>query len=222
MYKTIGWGGQLYNGKDEAANYLAVRLNELSHEANWTRNAFANKVKETFEKAFGKDRAWVEKWKRIEIPPPGFKKNVRQCLIAIGDGFRQMYPNIWIDKAFENQTTNQIISDCRYVNETNYIRENGGITILLWRDGYLNNLDNASEQEYMPFIKKCLDTQTWQTGETRWKPLEGRINNPDIPFDMFIRNEGTLEDLRRKIDEIIVPFVQSKWTDMFKCTTPTL
>lgn len=217
MFQTIGIGGQLSNGKDETANYLALRLNELCHEANWTRNAFANKVKETFERAFGKDREWVEKWKRIEVPPPGFKKNVRQCLIGIGDGFRQMCPNIWIEQAFANQTGHQIISDCRYINETNYIRENGGITILLWRDGFMNNLDNASEQEFMPFIRKCLDSQSWTTGETRWKPLEGALNADfGVPFDMFIRNEGTIDDLKKKVDDVVIPFVRLKWGHLFK------
>lgn len=217
MFKTIGVGGQLGVGKDEFSNYLALCLNNLCNESNWIRNAFANRVKETFERAFGKDREWIEKWKRVEVPPPGFKKNVRQCLIAIGDGFRQMCPNIWIDKAFENQAANQVISDCRYINETQFIRDNGGITILMWREGYLNNLDNPSEQEYMPFIRKCLDSQSWMTGETRWKPLEGELNSDfGVPFDMFIRNEGTIDDLKNKIDNIVIPFIKRKWGNLFK------
>lgn len=216
MLKTIGIGAQLANGKDETANHLVYRLNELCNES-WVRNAFANKVKEIFETSFNKDREWVEKWKRIEMPAPGFKKNTRQCLIGIGDGFRQMYPNIWIEHAFAGQKTHQIISDCRYINEIKYIKDNGGINILLWRDGYMNNLDNASEQEFMPFIRKCLDSQTWMTGETRWKPLEG-VLNPEfgVPFDIFIRNEGTLDDLKKKVDDIVIPFIKQKWTEIFK------
>jgi len=215
-FKTIGIGGQLANGKDETANYLATQLNELCH-TNWKRNAFANKVKETFERAFNKDREFIEKWKRIEVPPPGFKKNIRQCLITIGDGFRQMQPNIWIEQAFVGQDNHQIISDCRYVNETKYIREQGGITILLWRDGYMNNIDNPSEQEFMPFITKCLSSQSWGTGDTRWTPFEGEISpGMEIPFDLFIRNDGTIDDLKRKADEIIIPYLKKKWVDIFK------
>ena len=216
MYKTIGCGGQLCVGKDVMSDYLATRLNELC-TSTWKRNAFANKPKEIFERAFGKDREFIEKWKRIDDPPPGFKKNVRQCLIGIGDGFRQMQPNVWIEQAFANQETHQIISDCRYVNESNYIRQNGGITILLWRDGFMNNLDNASEQEFMPFIMKCLNSQSYKTGDTYWKPFEGEIGpGMEIPFDMFIRNEGTVDDLKKKVDDVVIPFLKSRWSELFK------
>jgi hypothetical protein len=216
MFKTIGFGAQLACGKDCAADYLSERLNDLCQE-RWERNAFANKVKETFENAFGKDREWVEKWKRIDEPPPGFKENVRNCLIGIGDGFRQMKADIWIEQAFRNQDKHQIISDCRYVNECNYIRERGGITILLWRDGFINNIRSASEQEFMPFINKCLVSQHWQDGMTRWMPLEGEINaNMEMPFDLFLRNEGTIKDLHQKIDDIVIPFIRRKWQDIFK------
>jgi hypothetical protein len=215
-YKTIGCAGQLMQGKDVLSDYLAQRLTELCYQP-WKRNAFANKVKETFEKAFGKDREFVEKWKRIEVPPPGFKKNVRQCLIAIGDGFRQMKPNTWIEQAFFNQETHQVISDCRYINEANHIKENGGINILLWRDGYMNNMDNASEKELVPFIKKCLEAQHWNTGEDRWMPLEGELNSAmEMPFDIFIRNQGTIEDLKKKVDNIVIPLLKLRWKELFK------
>jgi len=215
MYKTIGIGGQLANGKDETANYLAERLNSLCKES-WKRNAFANKVKEVFELSFNKTREWVEEWKRIEECPPGFIKNVRQCLIGIGDGFRQMKPDIWLELAFINQEKHQIISDCRYINECNHIRKNGGITILIWRDGYLNSLPNASEQEFVPFIRKCLETQSWGTGDIKWKPFEGEIpEDMNLPFDIFLRNERGINDLKRKVDTIVIPFIEKKWKTMF-------
>lgn len=219
MFKTIGIGGQLAMGKDTVADYLSERLNTLCH-IPWKRNAFANKVKETFESAFGKDREWIEKWKRLEMAPPGFKKNVRQCLIGIGDGFRQMHPNIWIEQAFANQNNHQIISDCRYVNECNYIREQGGLCILLYRPGFMNSIQNASEQEYIPFIKKCLDSQSYNSGGSdleRWQPFEGEVSpEMEIPFDFFLRNEGTLDELRKKIEDSVLPFIKRKWTDLFK------
>lgn len=215
-YVTIACGGQLLSSKDTVSDYLATRLNELCLTP-WKRNAFANKVKEVFEQSFGKDREWIEKWKRLDMVPPGFKKNVRQCLIGIGDGFRQMNNNIWIERAFENQESHQIISDCRYINECNYIREKGGITILLWRDGYMNNMQSPSEQEFMPFIRKCLDTQSCSTGEDRWKPFEGEVGpGLEIPFDFFIRNEGGLDDLYRKVDNLLIPFIRKKYGHLFK------
>ncbi len=203
-YHTIGIGGQLANGKDEGANYLAAGLNKMTWE-EWRRNAFANKVKETFERAFGVAREFTEKWKRIEEAPPGFAKNVRQCLIGIGDGFRQMYPMIWIEQAFKDQTAHQIISDCRYINECNHINDREGITILLWRPGYQNTIPNDSEQQYGPFIQKLLSAK-----------VEGVVKDSDIPFHLFLRNEGTIEDLQNKVDQIVIPFIESRWRRLFR------
>lgn len=203
MFKTIGIGGQLANGKDTVAEYLVKRLTEETGK-RWKRNAFANKVKEVFEQAFGKDRAWVEQWKRIDDVPPGFAQNCRQCLIGIGDGFRKMKPDIWIEQAFRNQECHQIISDCRYINEMDYIRHRkGGVGILLWRSGHENDLPNASEQEYMPFIKRCLSEE-----------IEGELPN-DMPFDLFLRNDGTLDKLYNRIDTQVIPFIMNKWAKAF-------
>lgn len=208
MLKTIGFGGQLFSGKDSAADYLAAKLTEQCN-VKWIRNAFANKVKEVFEQAFGKDREWIEKYKRVDEPTEGFLLNVRQCLIGIGDGFRKMKPSIWIERAFENQTYHQIISDIRYCNESQYIRQQqGGLTILLWRKGHTNNLPNASEQELMPFVNKCLEFN-----------IEGLINENlglGVPFDFFLKNEGDLQSLYNKIDHLIIPELQNKWSGIFK------
>src|SRR5262252_270201 len=114
MVRTIGIAGQLGNGKDVLADYLVKRLNERRQHAYnteaggevlvpncelWHRTAFANAVKQVFEDSFGVDRAFVEKWKRIPEPPPGLKMNVRKGLQFIGDGFRQIKENIWIEIA---------------------------------------------------------------------------------------------------------------------------
>jgi hypothetical protein len=199
MYKTIGIGGQLGSGKDTVADYLVIKLREIT-KTRWKRNAFANKVKEVFEMSFDKDRLWVEKWKRLDEVPPGFDQTCRQCLIGIGDGFRKMKSDIWIEFAFRNQDCHQVISDARYVNEMDYIRhEKGGIGVLLWRSGYENNLPNASEQEYMPFVRKCLDGN-----------LNGNLPS-DMPFDYFLRNDGSTDDLYRRIDTQLVPYILSRW-----------
>lgn len=206
MFKTIGIGAQLGNGKDTVADFLVKELNKTSC-LPWVRNAFANKVKEVFEQAFGKNREWIEKWKRLEEPDEGFLLNARQCLIGIGDGFRQMKPTIWIERAFENQNTHQVLSDIRYVNESNFIRDvKGGVTILLWRKGYTNDLPNASEQDLVPFVKKCL-----------YLNVEGKLHkNVEVPFDYFIRNEGSLEELYNKIKNLIIPDLMDRWFGTFR------
>ena len=207
--KTIGVGGQLEQGKDVTADYLVTKLNFRYDTPNdmWVRNAFANLVKNIFQTTFNVDRTFIETWKRIATPPPGFLLPLRDCLIIIGDGFRKMNGDVWIENVFRNQQHHEIIADCRYVNETVAIRERGGISILLWRPGFENDIKNASEQEYAEFIKIL-------------KPLnfDGIIpEHLNIPFDLWIRNDGTLEDLHQKIDEIVVPYIDNFWG--FQCQT---
>jgi hypothetical protein len=197
-YMTIGLAGQLACGKDTAADYLCDKLNLTGENGHWIRKGFAHAVKKVFMDTFGVDWEFVEKWKRIQEPPPGFIKNVRESLIFIGDGFRKMQPNIWIELAFRDQRYNQIISDVRYVNETTTIRDQGGLSILMWRPGHENELQNDSEQQLMPFVNML----------KKMKPVtEGVLDNPEIPFDMFIINDGSVEDLYAKIDELVMPQV---------------
>jgi hypothetical protein len=193
--KKIGFGSQLAGGKDTSADYLAKMLG-----GNWKRNAFANPVKAIFQETFEVDREFVEKWKRNSECPPGFEKNVRDCLTTIGDGFRKMKGNVWLEKAMRNQD-DTIYSDLRYINETEAIRKSGGFTVLLYRPGFENTMDNDSEKQFLPFIDIL-------------KPLDfdGVIpKDLQIPFDLWIRNDGTVKDLCDKIDRIVVPFAQNFW-----------
>jgi hypothetical protein len=121
--------------------------------------------------------------------------------MLIGDGFRKMKPNIWIENVFRNQKHNQIIADVRYINETNYIRNKNGISILLWRPNHENNINNASEQEFMPFINRLKKLN-----------FDGPIPKElEIPFNIWLRNDGTKEDLYNKIDTIVIPYLKEFW-----------
>jgi len=196
-YLTVGLAGQLGCGKDTAADYLCDKLNLTGECGHWIRKGFAHAVKKVFMDTFQVDWEFVEKWKRIPEPPPGFIKNVRESLIFIGDGFRQMQPTIWIDLAFRDLRYHQIISDVRYVNEVEKIKQEGGLSILMWRPGHENNLQNASEQQLMPFVNRLREMDPIPEG------VLGR--NIDVPFDIFIINDGTIEDLYAKVDEIVIP-----------------
>lgn len=148
---------------------------------------------------FNADWEFVEKWKRISDPPPGFKKNVRDCLIFIGDGFRQMQPKIWIDLAFRDMRYHQIISDVRYLNEVTRIHEEGGLNVLMWRPGHENDIQNDSEQQLMPFVNTLRAI----------KPIPEGVLDPalGIPFDIFLINDSTIEELYVKVNEIVLPEV---------------
>lgn len=181
----IGVAGQFRNGKDEISDYIARKL-------NLKRAAFASNVKRIFCETFGVNLEFVEKWKTIPEPPPGFDMPVRQSLQFIGDGFRKIKSDIWVDLIFRNDPSETVISDVRYINELVEINKNKGINILVYRPGYLNEDPNESEAQIKIFVEHFLNKKT-----------EGKVKDQHEKFgliDYFIINDGTLEDLYKKID----------------------
>lgn len=203
-YLTIGIAGQLGSGKDTAADYLCERLNFSGDYGHWIRKGFANAVKKVYMDTFGVDWDFIERWKRIPEPPPGFEKTVRESLIFIGDGFRSIKPDIWIEIAFRDLQYHQIISDVRYINEATYIREQYGLNILMWRPGHENDIQNASEQQVVPFINELRSRQS--------VPDCVMLNDPSFPFDMFVVNDGDVSALHDKIDTLVIPEI-NKWVE---------
>ena len=182
--KIICVAGQKRNGKDEIANYLAEKL-------NLSRSSFAYKVKKIFCETFEVDFDFIEKWKNIPEPPPGFDMNVRDSLTFIGDGFRKIKKNIWIDLAFKNDPVDIAFSDGRYINELEKVKQKCGINILVYRPEFRNNIDSQSESQILQLVDIFLKLEK-----------EGRVD--DRLIDYFIVNDGTLNDLYKKIDQHIL------------------
>lgn len=202
--KIIGFASQLAMGKDTAADYLAIELNRVQTTGTWERGAFANAVKDTFCRAFNVDREFLEKWKRIDDAPPGMKMNIRKALQFVGDGFRQIVSDIWIDIALRDNGKQLIVSDCRYINEAKNIRGRQGINVIMYRTNYFNNDTNPSESQIKPIIEWCLKTQK-----------EGEIihNDPNAPegselYDYFLINDKEIVDLHYKIRDQLIPFIE--------------
>lgn len=192
----IGCCSQLGNGKDTACDYLSKKLNEIYGNGTWHRGSLASNVKRVFCEVFGVDKEFIEEWKRKDEIPPNFQKPIRQCLTFIGDGFREIRNSIWIDLLLKDNDKNLIISDARYINESNYVRSHNGFTVLLWRPGHENNINNASEQEMMPFVRALKNEP------------DGVIQNKEIPYNIWVKNDGTIEDLYSKIEKIVIPYVK--------------
>ena len=215
--KIIAFAAQMRNGKDTAADYLAKKLNSsiTVHRNNmgypvipllWERQSFANAVKNVFETSFDVDREFVEEWKSKPTSPDDFEMPIRQALQFIGDGFRKIKSNIWIDIALRSETP-KILSDARYINELKTVYQKGGINVLLWRPGFENNDPCASEAEVMPIVNWASKTQK-----------EGRIVHAlgDMPqgaqyIHYFLKNDGDVDDLLKKVDEYLLPAVRKRW-----------
>lgn len=207
---VIGVGGQLGSGKDHLSNHLRIRLEDRT-EQTWGRLGFADAVKKVYCDWFDVDLAFVEAWKRNADTPPGFDLNVRKSLQWIGDGFRQIKAEIWIDIALRGDF-NRIISDVRYINEAKRIdRTHQGLNVALWRQGYDNNDPHPSEAQIAPIIRWFRDTGREGVVTPDWF-----VGQPQAPkgteyFHLFLRNEAGVEEFEAKIDAIILPVALEKF-----------
>jgi hypothetical protein len=218
----IGVGGQLQNGKDTIADYLQQSFNRRG--GNWKRISFAAKVKAIYCDTFGVDLAFIEKWKVINEPPPGFLMTVRKSLQFIGDGFRQIQGSVWIDNAYKNIKEPSICSDVRYVNELSVTKlKYKGLTIVVWRPGSENDDQNGSEAQMRPIVDfyaktglegvipfEGLDQSGWFVDKGFGEPPPGAEL-----VDIFIRNDEDVESLYTKVEQIIVPEARVRFPQLF-------
>jgi hypothetical protein len=193
--KFICAAGQMRSGKNVTGEYLCGKSGFLPA-------SFAKPVKDIYCRAFGVDMDFVEKWKVINEPPPGFDKTVRQSLQFIGDGFRSINPNVWVDYAFSNNPEKSCYMDGRYLNELSRVRLEGGANILLWRPRHENNDSNQSEAQVKPLVD-------WYA-ERRIEGEVGMLDRSSAPkgcelVDFFLINDGDIPSLYRKIDRLVIP-----------------
>lgn len=213
---VIGVAGQAQMGKDTLSDRLALRLNES--DGSWNRSAFASAVKKVFCEVFDADMEFVEKWKTIPEPPPGFDMPIRQALQFIGDGFRKIKGSIWLDLAFRNKEISTIISDVRYINEFTRVKKEGGLNIIIARPEKLNYDTNESEAQIRPYVN-WLMSRFRTTGEKvvdltkfDWKEAHKSVLAPPDHielFDLFVLNDGTTEDFYTLIENSIVSFCKN-------------
>jgi hypothetical protein len=198
----IGVAGQQRQGKDVASDHIAQIM-------GLNRGAFATGVKQVFCEYFGVDMEFVERWKVVDETPPGFMVSVRKALQFIGDGFRGIKDDVWVDRLFRQHPDNVVISDVRYRNELAATRDRGGLNILIYRPGFMNDDPNGSEAQIRPFVEHFLDSGS--EGRVRAEGHFGLI-------DFFLVNDGGIDDLYSKIDGLVVPFL--KRSERAKCGVP--
>ena len=166
-------------GKDTFAN-IAVR------EFGFTSNAFANSLKRYAEELFPQE--FVNGNKPVEL------------LQRFGTCMREIDPNIWINRMDswlkvceeldENLgvESNIIITDVRYPNELEYLRNKGFIIIKI-------------DVDFMEACTRCAMTEedTW-TFDQMWHSSEELAREgSNLMFDVVIENNGSLEEYEAKV-----------------------
>lgn len=189
MYR-IAICGKANSGKNTVAKALRKEISEYQKGISCEYIAFADPIKAMIrlmfphleEKYLTGSSAY-----RSEPIPGAFKDGVpltvRQLLIDLGTGVgRACKETIWLD-AFDNtfqksqsQLKNMVIvTDVRFRNEFDHLKNKDFVIIKLWRDDHLK-IDHASE-----------------TNQDSIK---------DDEFDFVLHNNGTLKDLKLAVAQI--------------------
>lgn len=206
MKKIIGICGLAGSGKDTIGDALVNNL------PNWEKVSFASHLKDVTALLFGfdrkmlagetpEDRAIREQPDKFWSEKMGKDFTPRYALQYLGTNLlrNQLHQNIWVDclerKILESDK-NVVITDVRFPNEINMIRNIGGeiwrvergVLPQWWETAlYYNTQPNTLE---IPSEFNGVHESEW-----RWVGY-------DRPNHIF-KNDGTIEDLEKKVLDIM-------------------
>jgi hypothetical protein len=177
----IGLSGYARSGKDTFADYLV-------EEYGFTRIAFADKLRE-FLLALNPiitSPVWGEHRRLTDVINEfgwnGYKeskygKEIRELMQRLGTecGRQLISDTVWIDAALRGVSGNVVVTDVRFPNEASAIEDT--------YDGRVLRVNRPG------------------VGPANDHPSETSLDNHDF-YDVF-ENDGTIDDLRNKIDEFM-------------------
>ena len=202
----IGICGFIGSGKDTVADYL-VNFHEFRRES------FASTLKDAVSAVFGWDRTLLEgrtkearEWReqvdpwwaeRLDMPT----LTPRWVLQYWGTEVcrKGFHDDIWIaslENKLRNSKDHVVISDCRFPNEIQSIRNSGGIIIWVKR-GELPEWYNhalAANELGSNLALNELKMRKIHASETAWVGTK---------FDYTIENNGSIDDLYKEVWSII-------------------
>jgi hypothetical protein len=207
----IGVTGFIGSGKDTIADYLCT-----FH--GYKRISFAGALKDAVSNVFGWDREMLEgttkssrEWReqldlwwseRLNMPLLTPRWVLQQWGTEVcRNGFHN---DIWV-ASVENQLRkakdNIVITDCRFINEVNAIKNAGGITMRVERGEKPEWYDAAESYNKGP------DGNTsWSLSKAKLDRLNvhaSEYSSVGIKYDYYIDNNGTIDNLHTQIQSIV-------------------
>ena len=185
MVKIIGLSGQAGAGKDETGSFICKNYGP------WFTNAWAKNLKEGCMVFFGLTRDQVYTQEGKETVDEFWGETPRRILQRVGtDLFRNHYDEDFWVKSMKRTLFgtkedpidhNWVVTDCRFPNEADAIREWGGEVWHIVRPGHAELAGDANAQQH--------------ASETS---MDGYQH-----FSEVIVNDGTLEELKDKIQTLM-------------------
>jgi len=207
----IGVTGFIGSGKDTVANYLTT-----FH--GYKRISFAGTLKDACAAVFGWDREMLEgtttssrEWReqvdpwwseRLNIPELTPRWVLQQWGTEVcRNGFHN---DIWV-ASVENQLRktkdNIVITDCRFANEVNAIKNAGGTSIRVergekpkWYDAAIAYNRGPNGNSLWSLSKTKLDKQKVHASE---------YSSVGLKYDYYLNNDGSIDDLHTQVESII-------------------
>ena len=206
----VGVCGFIGSGKDTVADYLTTfhGFKRVSFAASlkdavasvfgWDRELLEGSTKSSREWREHKDVWWSERLGR-DITP-------RWVLQYWGtDVLRNhFHTDIWVasvENKLRQTTDNIVITDCRFANEVNAIKSAGGITMRVNRGEQPEWYDAA-----VSYNKGEVGNMSWSISKAkleRQKVHASEYSSVGLPYDHYIDNNGTIDDLHKQIQSII-------------------
>ncbi|QDP44262.1 deoxynucleoside monophosphate kinase [Streptomyces phage Celia] len=183
----VGLSGYARSGKDTAARHLI--------EQGWRRDAFADRLRDFL---YGQNPIVLYPvpggvpeytrlsilvddigWERAKLESP----EVADLLLRTGTeaGRRVLGEHVWVNAVFDSYRPgeNLVITDCRFPNEADRVREMGGIVVRINRHG--------------------VGPRRTSTGELHVSD----VALDEYPFDWIFDNDGTEDDLHALIGYMV-------------------
>lgn len=182
-------------------------VGDLLNEKGFHKDSFAAPLKDAVSIMFGWPRKLLEgdtelsrKWREepdafwSEKFGKPFSPRFALQLMGTEAGRNVFHPDIWVISLLNRARGRDIVvTDVRFKNEIKHIQDNNGIIIRVkrgedpvWFDDFVNYNQNSTDYLY-PNVNI-------HPSETDWIGCD---------YDFLIENDGTIEDLGRKIDCVL-------------------
>ena len=212
----IGIMGFIGSGKDTVADYLA-------NIHQFRRESFASTLKDSVAAVFGWDRTLLEgrtrqsrEWREQVDPWWANRLNLphltpRWVLQQWGTEVvrKSFHDDTWI-ASLENKirkiTDDVVISDCRFVNEIQAIRNQGGIVVRVTRGNVPPWYNWAVEYNNSAIMRRG---EMMRTAEQEESPIKYKIHLSEwawagTKFDHVFDNNGLLDELYTSINDLVL------------------
>jgi hypothetical protein len=203
--QIIGICGFIGSGKDTAADYL-VNFHEFRRDSfaatlkdavgavfNWDRELLEGRTKQAREW-----REQVDPWWASRLNMPDLTPRLALQLWGTEVCRRGFHDDIWIaslEARLRNAQDNIVISDCRFPNEINSIKQAGGQVVWVQRGELPSwHIMAAKANQGDVVAAEKLKHLGIHASETAWVGTN---------FDAIINNNGTVDELYAQIANVV-------------------